>query len=523
LRGRNIIHNSNTAYSFNTLQVANADHNYFYTEGTNFTISYDAGTGVYTLTEVGTSLDKHIVITYIQGPADDALIILDGNGQLNPNTMLGVGENWKFDDVYNNIIVDGQRSFPLDTPITIQETYAVSPRQLNVESQFSKTQRAAPEAQYDWDGEQKIFVTAEIDNISGAGFTVEFTDPLIIGTTKWILREPDDAHVEEKSVNQPGVAAFVKVTWDAPFLESGSAEGTTNYDVMLTNYPYWRVCTKDDEDDAAWPGAGEFYKTGAYVYLKKFRDDDGISNDSDDCTIYAYATQDTSFYIDAAGIIQEAEISTATNPALTASPDKAIYVRVVPVDERGVTLFRAAGTYDGVVISAEYAVLVGAVRIGYDGISIDVNNAASIEHFLQITASGYPISAIEKIKVKCADMITLDGSLSSVDMLGERTMNLNNPFIQSVGLARTVGYGLLDWLKAEHSEVSIRDKFNDQLDILDPCLVRSTYGNFDDTTELWLVSGITYTLVDGESGMSSTTYTLVDVVPSPSAPPAGST
>ena len=522
LRGRNIIHNSNVAYTFNTLQVANAQHNYFYTEGTNFTISYDSGTGIYTLNEVGSSLDGHIVITYIQGPADDALILFDGDAQLNPATILGISESWGFDKVFNNIVVDGQRSFPLDTPITFIETYAVSPKQLNIESQFSKVQRAEPNAQYDWDGDQKIFLTDEKDNINGAGFTVEFTDPLIIGTTKWVLREPDDSHVEEKSGSLPGAPSFVKVTWVAPFLEPGSAEGTTNYDVMLTNYPYWRVCTKDDENDAAWPGPAEYYKTGAYAYIKKFRDDDG-SGDSDSCTIYAYATKDTPFYIDAAGIIQEAEISAATNPSRTASPDKSIYVSVTPVDERGMTLFRQAGTYDSVVISAEYAMLIGAVRIGYDGISVDVNNSASIEHFLQVTASGYPISAIEYIKVKCADMITLDGALSSVDMLGERTKNLQNPFIQSAGMARTVGYGLLDWLKAEHSEVSIQDKFNDQLDILEPCLIRSTYGNFDDETELWLVSGITYSLVNGDSGMSSTTYSLVDVVPSPSAPPAGST
>ena len=85
-----------------------------------------------------------------------------------------------------------------------------------------------------------------------------------------------------------------------------------------------------------------------------------------------------------------------------------------------------------------------------------------------------------------------------------------------------MGYGLLDWLKNEHSMVPLQDKFNDELSLLEPCLIRAAYGNFDETTELWIVAGITYSLVSGEAGMSSTTYLLADMQESPSAPPAGS-
>lgn len=522
LRGRNIIHPNNTAYDFNTLQVANGDHNYFYVEGTHYSITYTAATGIYTLTEVASSLDGHIVITYIQGPSDDALVLFDDDGQLNPPTVLGVPEKWSFADLYNNIVVESERSYPMDTPITYMETYAISPQQLNIDSPFSKVQRAEANAQYDWDGERKVFLTDEVENISDAGFVVEFTDPMIIGTTKWLLREPDTSHVEEKSIVQVGGPAFYrKITWDVAFLEPGSAEQTTNYEIMLNNYPYWRVCRKEDEDDAAWPGPGEYYKTGAYVYLKKFRDDDG-DNSSDNVTAYAYATKDTPFYIDKAGVIQESEITDAANPSRTASPDKSLYVRIGATDERGAHLFRQAGTYDSVIISGDYAVYVGAVRIGYEGITVDVNNYADIEHFLQVLVVGYPISGIERVKVKCEDMITLDGSLSSVDDKGERTMLLNNPFIQSMGLARTVGFALLDWLKTEHSDVSLQDKFSDELSILEPCLIRAAYGNFDEEAELWLVGGITHSLVKGDSELSTTTYLLVDMDKSPSAPPAAS-
>ena len=522
LRGRNIIHTSNSAYDFNTIQVSNADYNYFYTEGTHYNISYDAGTGVYTLTEVTTSLVGHIVITYLKGPADDALILFDDDGALTPPSVMAAPESWKLDELYNRITVNGERAYPMDTPITYIETYAVSPQQLNVDTNFSKIQRAEANAQYSWDSERKIFFSEENENVSYAGFVVEFNDPLIIGTTKWILREPDTSHVEEKTATETGATGFQRITWDTAFLEPGSAVGTLNYDVLVVNKSYWRVCRKEDEDDDAWIGGA--YKTGSNVVLKKFRDfvapDD--ATDSDTCVAYAYATKDTSFYIDAAGVIQEAEISATTNPSRTASPDKSIYIRVGATDERGAALFRQAGTYDSVVIAADYAVTIGAVRINYDGISIDVNNYAEIEHFLQILAVGYPISAVERVKVVCEDMITLDGTLSSIDVQGERTLTLDNPYIQSVGIAKTVGYGMLDWLKDEHSMVPLQDKFNDELSLLEPCLIRAAYGNFDEETELWIVAGITYSLVSGEAGMSSTTYLLADMQESPSAPPAGS-
>jgi hypothetical protein len=525
LRGRNIIHDSNSAYTFNTIQVANADHNYYYTEGTHYSIVYDSGTGIYTLAEIGTSFEGHIVVTYLQGPSDDSLILFDDDGQLNPPSMIGIpDENWRFDNLYNNIIIEGERSYPLDVPIVYRETYAISPQQLNIDARVSKIQKAEGNAQYDWDGDQKVFRSKEKENVSGSGFIVEFTDPLIIGTTKWVLREPDTSHVETLTRTEGGGAAFYKFTWPgSAFTEPGSAVETTNYDVLISNKDYWRECTKEDEGDSAWPAGppDQYYKTGSYVYLKKVSDDTGDGS-SDACTAYAYATKDTSFYVDAAGVIQEAEISDATNPSPTASPDKSLYVRISPTDTRGAHLFRQAGTYDSVAISADYAVAVGAVRIGYDGVSVDVNNYAGIEHYLQVLVVGFPISGIERVRVKCEDRITLDGTLSSIDELGERTHTIRNNFIQSVGMARMIGYSLLDWLKTEHSQVTVRDKFNDRLSLLEPCLVRAAYGNFDEETELWMVSEIHYSLVNGDSDMSSTTYLLVDMRESPSAPPAGS-
>jgi len=152
-----------------------------------------------------------------------------------------------------------------------------------------------------------------------------------------------------------------------------------------------------------------------------------------------------------------------------------------------------------------------------------VNNYADVEHYLRVVVVGYPISGIEKIRVRCEDRITLDGTLSAIDTYGDRSKVIDNPFVQSPSLARVLGFSLLDWLKYEHSRVATQVRFNDRLGILEPCLVRAAGGNFDEESELWLCHGITYSLVRGTSGMSSVTYMLADMEESPSLPaPASS-
>jgi hypothetical protein len=517
LTGRNVIHPANTAYTFNTLQVANAEHNYFYVEGTHYTVSYSTIFGTYTITEVGTSLAGHVVITYLQGPSDDALIILDDDAVVRPPSILGSSEQWDFSEVRNQIVVQGRRRFPTDTPTTIIETYAVSPRRLNIDSRFSKVQRATPTSQYDWDGEQKLFVTDEDRDVSGGGFILSFSEPMIIGTTKWLLREPDTTHVEGISKTQAGGAAFVKVDWAVSFTEPGSVEETTGYDVIVSNKEYWRVCTASDESAAGWPG-GEDYKSGSHVYVKKFRDGGAPS---DDCIVYAFKTKDTSFYIDRTGTIREAEITDAANPSPSASPDKSVYIRIDPIDDRGGRLFREPGTYDSVIIPASLCLRIGAVRVGYDGVALDVYNHSSDENYVRITVIGYPIASLENIIVKCEDRIHHDGSLSSVEKLGLRPRGISNDYVQSVGLARTLD--LLDWQKEEHSLVPATCKFTDELDLLDACLIQSTYGHFASASELWLVVAVTYSVQAGDAGASVVTLEVIDVPESPSAPaPASS-
>jgi hypothetical protein len=525
LTGKNIVHSSNPAYNHDTIQVSNGEHNYFYVQGTDFTISYNAVSGVYTLTEVGSALDGHIVITYYAGPSDDSLHVFDAKAQVRPPNMITPGdERWSFNDIFNQVVVVGERAFPMNTPVTILESFAVSPNMLNAESGFSKVQKAVGSAQYRWNSDDQRFMFDTDDDQADAGFIVRFQEPMIIGTTQWRLRGPDTAQVETDTQSYPGpdAAQWVKFSWGSTFFEPGSGKQTTNYDVIVTNKNFWRVAVASDEEEilaqAGVPGTDK-WKTGSYCYIKKFRDG-GVPSDS--CTAYAYKVKDTFYYIDKVGRLRTGELAAVDNPRPSASPDKTVRITVEPLDERGAHMFPTPGTYDGVSIAAQYCLNISAVRITYDGISADVYNYATEANYIRFTVVGYPIADIERVQVKTEERIRLDGAISAIEARGQRPLEISNPFCQSVATGRTIGFQLMDWAKEFHSETPLVSKFNPFLELLQVCLISSDYGNYDETSELWLIDGITHVVHDGDSGQSVTQVYPLDIPTNPSLPAAGS-
>lgn len=522
LKGRNIIHDSNPAYDHNTVQVANGEHNYFYVEGTHYTIAYVAATGRYTLTEVGDTMEGHVVVTYLAGPEDDSLPIYTGES-LYPTNIMSASDAWDFADVYNQVIFQGERAFPSDAPTVIIETIAVSPKMLNIDQKWSKVQKAVAQGQYAWDGEQKIFLSDSDEDQYAAGFVVEFTDPMIIGTTEWKIKGPDTSQVETDTESHGGGAYWYKFEWGSSFYEPNSAVETIDYDVMVTNPDYWRVAKPDDTQDIRDQESDqtEQYKGGGYIWIKKFRDDTG-SGVSDDCTAYAYKLTETVYYIDKAGRLVAGSLADADNPSPSASPDKSIDITLEPLDARDVHLFSAPGTYDSVVVGDEYCMDIAAVRIKNDGISADVYNYASDTQFIRITVAGYPIVNIEKVQVKAEDRIRLDAATSSIQEMGEKPLVIQNPFCQSQGITKTLALILLDWCKRVHQTTSLDTKFNTKLNLLSQCLIENQYGNYDKETELWTVIGIQHSIQNGHSNMSMTRLQLIDPPDNPSVPAPGS-
>jgi hypothetical protein len=98
-------------------------------------------------------------------------------------------------------------------------------------------------------------------------------------------------------------------------------------------------------------------------------------------------------------------------------------------------------------------------------------------------------------------------------------MTIENEYIQSLGMGKTIGYSLLDWLKEPHSIIKVTTKFGQDIKLLDPVLVSSSYGNFSETTELWLVIRKSITVEKGENDLSTTVLELIDVPANPSAEP----
>jgi len=541
LQGRHIIHNSNPNFTHNTIQVSNEEHSQFFIEGTHYTIAYNPDHQSYTLAEIGTSLDGHIVITYYMSNAEESVPIFDNTGRGEKPNLLGINQNSDLGRIVNKVVVTGEHKFPSDTPLTIAETYAVSPVTVMVDSKFNKLQLAKPEAQYAWDNEQNVFNL--VDNINAGGFIVEYNDPMIVGTPEWTQIEPDTIHVEEKSAiynsttDDPVTWYFIE--WDTAF-----PINTTDYDVLLSNNSYWRVCgVKDTEDEGwadiwkdiehgtrwahwtvgnynQWIASGRKCKTSEFVILKKFRS--GANDVSGTCTIYAYGTKAFKFYIDRAGIIKESAITDDENYMSTSSPDKRISIQVEPIDNYGNHLFRMAGTYDGVVIGTEHCMKISAVRLGHDGMQMDVYNYATVENYLKLTVTGYPINTSEIVKVSCEDRIRLDSSISSMEEQGMNPMNLNNAYIQSISMGKNIGYGLLDWLRYPHTQTQATGKFDDSIELLDVIMIQSDYGHFSKTDELWMVVSIGHIITDGKREISNTTLGVIDIPDNPSAPVSGS-
>jgi hypothetical protein len=540
LRGRHIIHNSNPHFTHNTIQVSNEEHSQFFIEGTHYTISYDAIKGSYTLTEIDNSLDGHIVIAYYTSPADEVVPVFDNTGRGEKPNLLGVSQNSDLGALVNKCVVTGEHKFPSDTPMTVSETYAVSPVTVTIDSKFNKLQLAKPEAQYAWDNEQDTWNL--VDNISSGGFVVEYNDPMIIGTPEWTLIEPDTLHVEYQTVTYASTTDD-PMTWC--FIKWGTAFplNTTDYDVLLSNNEYWRVCEpkdtesedwadiwKDIEHDAQWShwtnqnkldweNSGKKAKTADFVILKKFRAGGPVA--SSVCEIYAYGVKSTKFYIDRAGLIKESPITDSENYMATSSPDKRISIQVEPIDNYGNHLFRITDTYDGIVISAEHCMNISAIRLGHDGLQMDCFNYATVENYLKLIVTGYPISTSQIVKVSCEDRIRLDSSVSSMEEQGMKPLSLANAYIQSISMAKNIGYGLLDWLKYPHTQTQVVGKFDDSIELLDVIMIQSDYGHFSQN-ELWLVVGISHTITDGKREVSNTALSLIDIPDNPSKPVSGS-
>jgi hypothetical protein len=206
----------------------------------------------------------------------------------------------------------------------------------------------------------------------------------------------------------------------------------------------------------------------------------------------------------------------------TSSPDKRISIQVEPIDNYGNHLFRITDTYDGIVISAEHCMNISAIRLGHDGLSMDVRNYATVENYLKLIVTGYPISTSQIVKVSCEDRIRLDSNVSSMEEQGMKPMNLDNAYIQSISMAKNIGYGLLDWLKYPHTQTQVVGKFDDSIELLDVVLIQSDFGHFSKIDELWLVVGISHTISDGKRDFSNTALSLIDIPDNPSKPVSGS-
>lgn len=499
LRGLNIIHPSNPKFTINTVQVANAEHNYFYKENEDYEVKYDLG--IYKIKNK--TITGHVVVSYFEAKNGE-IPVCNSEGLDNP--ILDISESWDFSECYNNIVVEGEKRFASNTPVIISQSFVVSPHMYTVDSKFSMIVQVNSEEQYNWDELKSEFDTNITKDTGEAGIVIKFDEPMIIGTTEWEVIEPNPSHIEYKIATSNQPAEFVKVVWDEPFLTPGGTHETTQYDVYLDNTSYWRVCTADDVGSPGWNPEWTSHKTGSYVIIKKFRPGNG----SESTHVYAYAVHSVFYHIDSANRVIRGQMDYDDNPCPTASPDKTIKVRLEPVSANGSHLFPNPGIYDGVSIPEDMCLSISAVRFSSAGLSVDCYNFSETkEQFLRIRVIGYPANSMQIIKTHFEDRFRSDESIPSTSKMGERVLSIKNTFIQSRNIANYISATLLDWLKEPHSTIQMTLEFTPNIDLLDCVVINSSAGDFS-TNELWLVTGLQHNINTGDE-LSTTTVNLISI------------
>lgn len=499
LRGLNIIHPSNPRFTTNTVQVANAEHNYFYKETEDYEISYELG--LYKMKNK--TITGHVVVSYFE--AKNGEVPVCNSEKLN-NAILDISESWDFSECYTNVVVEGERRFASNTPVIISQSFVVSPRMYTVDSKFSMIVQVNSEEQYNWDEIKSEFDTNVTKDTAEAGVIIKFDEPMIIGTTEWEVIEPNTSHIEYKTAISYQPAEFVKITWDEPFLTPSGTHETTQYDVYIDNPSFWRVCTVDDVGSAGWNPEWTSHKTGSYVIIKKFRPGEG----SNSTHVYAYMVNSVFYHIDSTGRVVKGQMDYDNNPCPTTSPDKSIKVRIEPVSSNGSHLFPEPGIYDGVNIPEDMCLSISAVRLFSRGLSIDCYNFSETkEQFLRVRVIGYPANGIQIVRTHFEDRFRSDDSIPSTIKLGERQLSVKNTFIQSRNIANYISTTLLDWLKEPHSTIQMTLKFTPNINLLDCVTIDSSIGDFS-PNEIWLVTGIQHNINTDEE-LSTTNITLISI------------
>jgi hypothetical protein len=321
------------------------------------------------------------------------------------------------ENMFETFRIQGERLRPSDLPITTNKKFPMYPGVgINAEQEIKQAKNVEVINTLDWDDTKLAFKEAGVP-VDTSAFAVEFTEPIILGTTAY------QTHEGRWRTGDKVVAGSVdSLTRSVPmFYEvdvTSASFDSKNYNIMLKQQSYraWRVATENDYADMmlddvviGTPPTGEDdVRTDTHFYLKNMNS----RNRSElyQCDWVAYETEYALYFKNENGTIVRDETFTSRdqrNPIKTSYLDLAANIVVSAEDLFGYPLFPYHGEigFDGYSADAHASIKrwmsakVVRVDISNLGLSVIYDNYddENNKKFLHASVSAYPINNVLNI------------------------------------------------------------------------------------------------------------------------------
>jgi len=429
---------SNTA-----LVVRNTDFTTTYTRNTHYTISniggeftlnFPAGTGTLTIND-------NIVAQWLESK-HDLLSIIDSRYK-NKTSLLTESSSFGDDTRYLRTTINGLVLMPSSISTGINRRFDMFPGMSKlIEATVQESKKIESVGMYKWDDQQNKFIAVDDDFSSESkNFVVEFSDPMLVGTTKYIVREgkwksTDTLNIGSKSGTSKDVPYFFRVTL------SSALDLPYNIMIKPEHCVEWRVATDADWNDMTVssnaycdypPTDPTNIKTSTQFYLKHMNKRYGFNT----CDYVAYNVHDIVFFVDDNGTVIEDQSfnnNDQRNPISTSYSDKRIFVRLSPVDIYGNPLLRyhkyvsQTNGYSSEAYTGIMPWMSGNIQradINNYGVNAIYNNYDMVnKKFLDIEVVGYILNNITNIMcdIKNPGYTHADAS----------TITITNEFMQNI-------------------------------------------------------------------------------------------
>jgi hypothetical protein len=396
--------------------------------------------------------------------------------------------------------VKGERRDVSNVPMTISKRFDILPgygdeQELNDEIAQSRNLGVNSIEEFD----EKSNEYNEID-IADPKLAIEFSDPIIVGSTKYIV-EYGNGNIGEGfqtdtyvPPSDHGVPLFYKI-YITPYENA-------DYHIMFSQelYKGWRIATEEDRSDMdgntistltgnpyTIPG-DESIKDTTHFYVKRMNkkySDNGLE-------WFTYLSEEKIYYMNEDGILVEDpnfSVESEYNPIDSLYIDRSVYVKLTPIDLIGSPLFigHSEAIYPGYktgldpAITKNMATKVSKVKVSSDGVYVIYEQYAFEKKFMDILFIGYSLNKITNIKVTRRS----DG----YDHEDAKSIKIESSLIQNYHVAQRKAAQIIDFWGFMRSIYSRSNNYDPRL--RPSTLVVVTSSKFGYDKQLFFIESVT--------------------------------